>query len=214
MVPLAKKEIVWDLSEMFPCTTDPSVQKAIDDLTQFTENFAAKYGGKIKDLSAKELLECTRSHEEYLTRLDSLMTFAGLSFAANMTLPDTQSLRDRVDKMRAELEKMLAFFNIELGYMIYGNPGIVNEEVLRNYQHFLERFLKKVPHQLSESEEKLIIEKDQFGINAWQDLRRVWLNTRTFEVEVKGEKQTVPFGEAYGFTYGPDRSARISGLNP
>jgi len=208
---MAKREIVWDLSEMFPSTTDPSVQKAIDDLIELTEKFAARYRGKIKDLSAKELLECIRGYEEYLMRLDRLLNFAWLSFTANMTLPDTQSLWDRVDKMRAELEKMLAFFNIELGYMIYGNPGIVNEEALRNYQHFLERFLKKVPHQLSESEEKLIIEKDQFGINAWQDLRRVWLNTRTFEVEVKGEKQTVPFGEAYGFTYGPDRSARISG---
>ena len=211
MAGMAKREIVWDLSEMFPSTTDPSVQKAIDDLTGLTENFAAKYQGKIKDLSAKELLECIRGYEEYLTRLDRLLNFAWLSFTANMTLPDTQSLKDRVDKIRAELEKMLAFFNIELGYMIYGNPGIVNEEALRNYRHFLERFLKKVPHQLSESEEKLIIEKDQFGINAWQNLWRVWLNTRTFEVEVKGEKQTVPFVEAYGFTYGSDRSARISG---
>ena len=185
---MQKREIVWNLSEMFPSTTDPSVQKAIDDLTTLTEKFAAKYRGKIKDLSAKELLECIRGYEEYLTRLDRLLNFAKLSFTANMTLPDTQSLSDRVDKMRAELERMLAFFNIELGYMICGNPGIVNEEVLRNYQHFLERFLKKIPHQLSESEEKLIIEKDQFGINAWRDLRRAWLNTRTFEVEVKGEK--------------------------
>jgi oligoendopeptidase F len=207
---MAKREIVWDLSEMFPSTTDPSVQKAIDDLTELTEKFAARYRGKIKDLSAKELLECIGGFEEYLTRLDRLTTFAGLSFSANMTLPDTQSLRDRVNKMRAELEKMLAFFNIELGYLVYGKPGIAHEAILRNYRHFLERFAKKVPHQLSEVEEKLVIEKDQFGINAWRDLRRVWLNTRMFEVEVKGEKRTVSFGEAYGFTYGPDRSTRIS----
>jgi oligoendopeptidase F len=207
---MAKREIVWDLSEMFPNTTDPSVQKAIDDLTRLTENFAVKYRGKIRDLSAKELLECIEGFEEYLTRFDRLVTFAGLSFNANMTLPDTQSLHGRVNKMRAELEKMLAFFNIELGYLVYRNPGIAHEEILRNYRHFLERFVKKVPHQLSEVEEKLVIEKDQFGINAWRDLRRVWLNTRMFEVEVQGEKKTVSFGEASGLTYNPDRSTRIS----
>ena len=207
---MAEREIAWDLSEMFPSTTDPSVQKAIEDLTRLTESFAGKYRGKIKDLSAKELLECIRGYEEYLTRLGRLVTFAGLSFCTNMTIPGTQSLRDRVNKMRAELEKMLAFFNIELGYLVYRNPGIAHEEILLNYRHFLERFLKKVPHQLSEGEEKLVIEKDQFGINAWRDLRRVWLNTRMFEVEVKGEKKTVSFGEASGFTYNPDRSTRIS----
>jgi oligoendopeptidase F len=210
MIPVQKKEVLWDLSEMFPSTTDPSIQKTIDNLTRSTENFVKKYQGKIKQLLANELLECIRSYEEYLTKLNSLTTFAGLSFSANMTLPETQSLRDRVDKTRAELEKMMAFFDIELGHLIYENPKIVNEDVLRNYRHFLETFVKKVPHQLSESEEKLVIEKDQFGISAWRDLQRVWLNTRTFEVEVKGEKRAVPFGEALGLTHNSDRSTRIS----
>jgi len=210
MMPVQKKEALWDLSEMFPSTTDPSIQKAIEDLTRFTENFVKRYRGGIKVLTAEELLECIRRYEEYLARLDRLWKFAHLSFTANMTLPETQSLWDRVGKMSAELEKMMAFFNIELGYLVYRNPGITCEKILLKYKHFLERFLKKTPHQLSETEEKLIIEKDQFGVNAWQDLRRVWLNTRMFEVEVKGEKKTVSFGEAMGLTYNPDRSTRIS----
>jgi len=61
---MAKKEIVWDLSEMFPSTTDPSVQKAIDDLTMMAEGFAARYEGKIKSFSAKELLDCIKDLEE------------------------------------------------------------------------------------------------------------------------------------------------------
>jgi len=207
---MAKREIAWDLSEMFPSTTDPSVQKAIDDLTKMAEDFAGRYQGKIKDLSAQELLECIRHFEEYLAKLDSIATFAGLSFSANMSLPDTQSLRDRVNKMRAKLEKMLAFFNIEVGNLVYRNPEIVHEQMLRNYEHFLERFVRKVPHQLSEVEEKLVIEKDQFGIKAWQELRRKWLNTKMFEVEVEGKKKTLSFGEAYGLTYHPDRPTRIS----
>ena len=115
---MVKEEIVWDLSEIFPSTTDASVQRAIDDLIRLTENLAKKYRGKINRLSANRLLECIRSYEEYLTKLDSLTTFAGLSFNANMTLPETQSLWDRVDKTRAESEKIMAFLNIELGHVI------------------------------------------------------------------------------------------------
>jgi oligoendopeptidase F len=210
MLLMAKREVFWDLSEMFPSTTDSSVQKAIDDLTMLAENLARRYQGKIKDLSAKELLECIKSFEEYYAKLESITTFASLSFVANMTLPDTQSLNDKVNKVKAKLGKMLAFFNIDLGRLVSQAPRIIDEPVLLNYRHFLEKVRREFPHQLSEIEEKLVIEKDQYGVNAWEELQGKWLSTRTFEVEVEGTKKTLSFGEAHGLTYHPDRPTRES----
>jgi oligoendopeptidase F len=207
---MAKREIAWDLSEMFPSTTDSSVQKAIDDLTKMAEDFAGRYQGKIRSLSAKELLKCFKDFEEYLAKLDSIATFSYLSFMANMTLPDTQLLRDKVNKTKAELDKMLAFFNIEVGNLVYENSNIVNEQILLNYRHFLERLRREVPHQLSEAEEKLIIEKDQFGTRAWEELQGKWLNTRVFEVELEGKKKVLSFTEAFGLYFHPDRATRES----
>jgi oligoendopeptidase F len=56
--------------------------------------------------------------------------------------------------------------------------------------------LRRVEHQLSEVEEQLIMEKDQFGVNAWEEIQSKWLNTRLFEVNVAGEKKTLSYGEA------------------
>jgi len=207
---MAKREIAWDLSEMFPSTTDPPVHKAIEDLTKMAETFAVRYKGKIKSLSARELLECIEDFEEYLAKLDSIATFSYLSFMANMTLPDTQLLRDKVNKTKAELDKMLAFVNIKIGNLVCENPNIVNEQILLNYRHFLERLRREVPHQLSEAEEKLIIEKDQFGIRAWEELRGKWLGTRVFEVELEGKKKALSFTEAFGLYFHPDRATRES----
>jgi oligoendopeptidase F len=209
---MAEREIAWDLSEMFPSTSDPSVQKAINDLTKMAENFAAGYKGKIKGLSARELLKCFEDFEEYLLKLDSIATFSYLSFMANMTLPDTQLLRDKVNKTKAELDKMLAFFNIEIGNLVCENPNIVNDQILLNYRHFLERLRREVPHQLSEVEEKLTIEKDQFGVKAWEELQRKWLSTRVFEVEFEGKKKTLSFTEAFGLYFHPDRATRESAI--
>lgn len=50
---MAKRQIVWDLSEMFPSTTDPSVQNTIDDLIKMADDFEARYKGKIKSLLQK-----------------------------------------------------------------------------------------------------------------------------------------------------------------
>jgi oligoendopeptidase F len=70
---------------------------------------------------------------------------------------------------------------------------------------------KEAPlNQLSEVEEQLIIEKDQFGVNAWEDLQSKWLNTRLFEVTVFGERKTLSYGEANGLLPNPDRATRES----
>jgi len=210
MVPMTQKDIAWDLTEIFPSTTDPSVQKAIDDLTKTAKRFAKKYQGKIKSLSAKDLLKCIEEFEAYQAKLGDISLYASLVFAANMTLPETQLLHDKVTKKEAELGKILAFFELEVGALISKKPKIMSELALAKYRHALERLRRQVAHQLSEVEEQLIIEKDQFGVRAWEELQAKWLNTRMFEVEVEGKKKTLSYGEANGLLLHPDRATRES----
>jgi oligoendopeptidase F len=207
---MTKNDIAWDLSEIFPSTTDPSVQKAINNVTKMAEDFAKRYQGKIKNLSAKNLVKCIEEFEAYQAKLRDISLFADLSFAANMTLPDTQLLYNKVTKTEAKLRKRLAFFELELGALVYEKSKIISDPVLANYRHALERLRRQVSHQLSEVEEQLIIEKDQFGVKAWEDLQSKWLNTRMFEVEVEGKKKTLSFGEANGLLPHPDRATRES----
>ncbi|MGC9094240.1 MAG: M3 family oligoendopeptidase [Candidatus Bathyarchaeia archaeon] len=207
---MAKNEVVWNLSEIYPSPTDHSVEKAMSDVTDMAEKFAAKYRGKIKDFTAKELLICLKEFEAYQAKLRELTLFSELAFAANMTLPETQALHDKAMKLEAKLGKLLAFFELEVSRLIYRKPELIVDPALANYKHFLERLLRKAPHQLSEIEEKLIIEKDQFGICAWEELQAKWLNTRMFEVNVEGKKQLLPYGTAYGLFSHPDRATRES----
>jgi len=207
---MAKSEVVWDLSEIFPIITDPSVQKAMNDAKEMAERFASKYRGKIKDFSAKELLKCLEEYEAYTARLQEILLFAELSFAANMTLPETQLAHDKARKLEAKLGKLLAFFELEVGNLVYKNVKLISDPILANYKHALERLRRRFVHQLSEVEEKLVIEKDQFGVSAWEELQTKWLNTRMFEVQVEGVKKMLPFGEAYGLLPHPDRATRES----
>jgi oligoendopeptidase F len=210
MIHVTKANIAWDLSEIFPSTTDPSVQESIDHVTKEAEHFAEKYQGKIRSLSAKGLLECIKEFEACQAELSDISLFAGLAFAADMTLPATQLLHDKVTKSEAKLGKMLAFFELEVGALVTKKPRIVLDPMLKNYAHSLERLKREAAHRLSEVEEQLIIEKDQFGVKAWEELQNKWLNTRTFEVEVEGKKKTISFGEAGALLPHPDRATRES----
>ena len=207
---MKKTDIAWDLSEVFPSIKDPLIQNAVDDVCRMAERFAEKYRGTIGSLSAERLAECLREFEAYRARLGDVTLFSELSFAANMTLPETQSLHERVMKVEAKLGKMLAFFELEVGALVSKNLRVISDPALENYRHALGRFGRLAAHLLSEVEEQLIIEKDQYGVRAWEELQLKWLNTRRFEVEVEGRKKTLSFGEAGGLFSHPDRGTRES----
>ena len=204
------QEIKWDLTELFPSVTDPKVEQAITEVTASAGAFEKAYRGKIGALNPNSLQQCLQELEAFEAKLSDLSLYASLVFSANMTLPQTQALYDKVSKFEAQLGKQLAFFSLELGALVKAKPEWIGEAVLAGYRHMLERVQRRVPHQLSEVEEQLIIEKDQFGVNAWEELQSKWLNTRMFDVTVLGEKKTLSYGEVNGLLPHPDRAARES----
>ena len=163
---MTTQQVIWDLSELFPSITDPKINQAITEATALANAFEKTYWGKIANLNADDLLRCFRSMEAFEAKFSDITLYSSLSFSANMTLPLTQSLNDRVKKLQATLGKQLAFYELELGVLLKRKPQIIQEPALSNYRHMLERVYRHVKHQLSEVEEQLIIEKDQFGVDA------------------------------------------------
>ena len=119
-----QQEITWDLTELFPSINDPSVEKAINEAKVFADAFEKSYRGKIASLDPASLLRCIRELEAFDVKLGDVSLFAGLSFSANMTLPETQALYDKVSKFEAQLGKQLAFFSLELGALVKAKPEI------------------------------------------------------------------------------------------
>ena len=207
---LVSQQITWDLSGLFLGVDDPKLNQSITEATMWANSFEGKYRGKMAGLSAEGLLECIKEVEAFEGKFSDVSLFASLAFAADMTQAETQALNDRVSKFDAKLSKQLAFYSLELGELLRTNPHLIENPALVNYRHMLQRMLQRVEHQLSEAEEQLIIEKDQFGVNAWEELQSKWLNTRLFEVTILGEKKTLSYGEANGLFAHLDRATRKS----
>jgi oligoendopeptidase F len=207
---LSDQPVTWNLTELFSSITDPQISQAIAESKALADKFEKMYRGKITELSAQQLLLCLQEMEAFTLQFGDITLYSSLSFAANMTLPETQTLNDRVGKLQAAIGKQLAFYALELGALVKANPQMIQEPTLANYKHMLERVLRRVEHQLSEVEEQLMIEKDQFGVNGWEELQSKWLNTRLFEVMVNDEKKTLSYGEVNGLLSHPDRSTRES----
>ncbi|HEC95760.1 MAG TPA: hypothetical protein ENI50_01915, partial [Euryarchaeota archaeon] len=209
---MTEEEITWDLTEMFSSPKDPTINRKIEEIREKTKKFVEKYQGKINtdEFGAKEIKGLLEEYEEIMREFDRVETFGYLSFSANMTVPENQQIYNMTKEVGAELDKNLTFVDLELGKRVYEKKELIEDPILENYKHYLEKLMKKVPHQLSEKEEQIIIEKDQNGIRAWSQLQSQWLNTRKFEVEVEGEKKVLSYGEANSLLNHPDRKTRES----
>ena len=205
-------EIAWDLTEIFSSHDDPRISKNMDELQKQVNNFVSTYKGKINTatFSAENLYDLFKKQEKFEADIDELNTYAHLSYDANMTVPESEALKKKVDDFITESSKTLAFFTLEIGKLVHSKQELINNPVLKDYKHYLEKIRRGVPHLLSEIEEQLILEKDQYGVRAWSELQGKWLNTREFEVMVEGEKKVLSYGEANSLIHHPDRATRIS----
>ena len=209
---MTEKEIAWDLTEIFSGHDDPKITEYMDNLSNKATELVNNYKGKINspDFTPEKLLELFKIQEEFGADIGELDLYKNRLFSANMTIPENEALKNRIDDFNTKISKDLAFLDLDIAKFVNNNADIINEPILSNYKHILEIIKRKFPHDLSEVEEQLILEKDQYGIRAWSTLQSKWLNTRKIVVEVEGEKKELSYGEANALLNHPDRDTRIS----
>ncbi|MHA1931019.1 MAG: M3 family oligoendopeptidase [Promethearchaeota archaeon] len=209
---MTEKEINWDFSEMFSGINDPKIEGMMQSLNKEADTYVTEYKGKIgtKNFNAEDLNILFKKLEDFSARADEIQLIATNSFNANMTLPETQALNNKYREFQTQISKKLAFIDLDIGKYVYENKEIISNPTLMNYKHNLETIYRAFPHQLSEIEEQIIIEKNQHGIRAWSQLQGAWLNTRDFKVNVEGEEKILSYGEANNLFTHPDRNTRIS----
>lgn len=208
---MTEDEIAWDFSEIYSGVDDPKISKDMDDILKMAEDFLS-VKGKIKfpEFSPKDLADLYGKIESLYADLDEFGVFCSNTYNAQMTLPENKALLNKFQDFSTTIETKLAFLELEISKYLDENKQVINDTTLENYKHYNENLLRGFPHLLSEAEEQIILEKDQFGIVEWSKLQSVWLNTRQFKVMVEGEEKTLSYGEANSLLTHPDRGTRIS----
>jgi len=205
---MVKDEMVWDLSQLVENTDPILVRKKLDSMVVEAEKIRHKYHDKIGELDANGLLKLLELKDKFTLSFDGVSLYCRLIYWADSTDAVAKQLNDAAESAMVKVGQALVFVDIELGQLLSKKPSVVKDHVLAEYRHYLERILRKVPHMLSETEERLILMKDKNGISAWQNLQSDWLSTRTFDMTVKGKKKTLPYGQITGYYQSPDRDLR------
>lgn len=205
---MAKDEMIWDLSQLVESTDPASIRKKLESMVAESLKVREKYHGRIGGLDARGLLELLELKDVLTLKYEGVTRYCRLMYSANSTDDVAKKLNDAARTALMKVGQATAFIDIEMGKLLADTPSLVEDPMLAEYKHYLERILSRVPHMLSETEERLIIVKDRNGIDAWQMLQGDWLSTRTFDIEIEGETKTLPYGEIIALYQSPDRDLR------
>ena len=212
LIIMSNTEITWDFSELYTGIDDPKISSDMENLTKRADDFETRYRGNIKkpNFTAKDLLQLFEEIEQFLVDEEEIGLLARNSYNANMLLPKTKALLNKFENFNTTTSKKMAFLDLEIAKFVYENPELIEDEILKDYSHYLQTLKREYPHKLSEAEEKLILEKDQFGVKEWSKLQSIWLTTRDYKVMVEGKEQVLTYGDANSLLSHPDRDTRIS----
>ena len=199
----------WDLSVLFKSTDDPIIEKTISEAIGKSLDVEKRFKGKF---SKENLLEFLQLDEEIYTSLYSIGIYANLQVSADQTNTEAKGLQNKIQNAFTKIGKTLTFSTLEIGDLLSKEPAILQEPVLKDFKHFLEKIVRNHKYTLSEIEEQLILEKNQYGITEWSKLRAQRLATSKFQMQIGSEEKEVSWSSGYRYFSSSDRNLRLEAI--
>lgn len=203
--PTGAEDVIWDLSVYYDGLDDPRIEEDIAHLREIVADFAARYRGKVATLDAPGFVAAYEAIEAIYTEAGHLDEFAGLNFSTYSTDPQWGAFMQRIRELMSELQQQLVFFDLEWNAVPDDRAeAILADPVLGTYAYHMEAERRYKDHQLSEAEEKILIEKRVTGRSAWVRLFSQIMAAMSFD----WDGETINQPQLLSKTYDADRSVR------
>ena len=161
----------WNLNDLYTSTDAKELVSDLNWLEKECVKFATDYEGKLKSLSADQLLNCVVRNEKISSVSGRIISYAGLRYYQKTTDADrAKFLSDMQEKVTIFTTK-LVFFSLEINSLEDSFlKNILKENIdLLLYQPIFEKIRALKPYQLSDEIEKFLHDLGIVG-DAWEKL--------------------------------------------
>ena len=161
----------WNLNDLYTSTDAQELESDLNWLEKECDKFAKDYEGKLKLLSANEMLNCVVRNEKISSISGRIISYAGLRYYQKTTDADrAKFLSDMQEKITVFTTK-LVFFSLEINSLedeLLEKLFFENVELSR-YKPIFEKIRALKPYQLSDEIEKFLHDLGIVG-DAWEKL--------------------------------------------
>ncbi len=162
------EHVVWDLSVFYSGVDDPAIEADMQSIREEAQAFAATYRENVGTLDPRALAAAMEAYAAIHDRVGRIGTFAELNYATDTANPRFGALVQKFSEFAAEVNQRLVFFRLEWNALADDDAArVITGLEQAHYRHYMEALRRFSPHQLSEAEEQIIVEKDVTGRMAW-----------------------------------------------
>ena len=161
----------WNLNDLYTSTDAKELVNDLNWLEKECDEFAKNYEGKLKFLSADEMLKCVIRNEKISSISGRIISYAGLLYYQKTTDANrAKFLSDMQEKITIFTTK-LVFFSLEINSLDDDFlESLLKENVkLARYKPVFEKIRALKPYQLSDEIEKFLHDLGIVG-DAWEKL--------------------------------------------
>lgn len=168
---LGTTNVQWDLTDLYSGTDDQYIQSDIEWCETEAVRIKETSYGKVAELDADALLILVKRLENLDCALTKLGTFSFLNFTTQMTNAEAGALDQRIHELHSRCGTETVFFELEWNQVKEQQAStLLDSPQIAKYRHYLEALRRYRPHQLTEAEEKVLLEKEAVGRNSWTTL--------------------------------------------
>ena len=201
----------WDLSDLYTGIDDPALEKTMQAAKAQAADFEQQYKGTIATdtLTAAHLRTALGAYETLLRADYKPRAFAMLLFSTDTRDPQRSALLQETREFGSAVATHLVFFDLEIGQIPQATyDAIIGTEELAAYRHYLDHQRRLAVHNLSEPEEKILVETASARGQAFSRLFTEVHGRSKFKMEREGETQEINQQQLLSLFFNPDRQVR------
>jgi oligoendopeptidase F len=167
---LTAEEISWDLDPLVDGAGLEGVNRLLDQAEALTTELEG-WRGRIAELDASELASAMTTLAKIQDALGRAGSWVSLRFSVDTSDPARGAAMQKFQEQATELSTRMIFLELEWAEVPESRAAmLLDSDELRFCRYYLESARRYRPHLLSESEEKILAEKDVTSSSAWSRL--------------------------------------------
>ena len=168
---LGTTEVIWKIEDLYSTMNDPALQTDISWCDLEACAIKEAFTSTLPDISADGLLRLVQKLEGLHTRLGRLGTYAFLNFITQVDNAQAGNLYQEIQELDSRCNREVVFFELDWNRMdMEQAETLTDNPQLSGYRHYLRALRRYKPHQLTEIEEKLLLDRQPVGRNSWMTL--------------------------------------------
>lgn len=189
---LGSEDITWQLSDLYSSIVDTQLLSDSKWCRHESEVIQKLANTTVAKLTATELYDFIKRLEQLDSQLQKLQCFAFLNYCTQYGNEKAGALEQKIRELSSECAAKTVFFSLEWNALSEQHINdLLGAPKLKKYRYYLQTLRNYRPHQLSEKEEKILLEKEPVGRQSWVALFEKVLANYKFGKQGRSEEEVL-----------------------